>query len=165
MPPACGTIMRGTMLPRSVCAVCRTLRRFTSLAGIEEGWRRFYAYQQERNHCRVWPPCGRHGFPGSADRAAHRAHQPFERPSQGAQKGSPFPSRPAADGWPAPWFAGLSPQEQIIYLAEAEKIFNAFDNVPDTLWEEEYDKYKEVLKKYKDIKMLRWASTSNKSES
>ena len=62
-------------------------------------------------------------------------------------------------------YENMSPQEQIIYLAEAEKIFNAFDNVPDTLWEEEYDKYKEVLKKYKDIKMLSWASTSNKSES
>ena len=62
-------------------------------------------------------------------------------------------------------YENMSPQEQIIYLAEAEKIFNAFDNVPDTLWEEEYDKYKEILKKYKDIKMLRWASTSNKSES
>ena len=62
-------------------------------------------------------------------------------------------------------YENMSPQEQIIYSAEAEKIFNAFDNVPDTLWEEEYDKYKEVLKKYKDIKMLRWASTSNKSES
>lgn len=62
-------------------------------------------------------------------------------------------------------YENMSPQEQIVYLAEAEKIFNAFDNVPDTLWEEEYDKYKEVLKKYKDIKMLRWASTSNKSES
>ena len=62
-------------------------------------------------------------------------------------------------------YENMSPQEQIIYLAEAEKIFNAFDHVPDTLWEEEYDKYKEVLKKYKDIKMLRWASTSNKSES
>lgn len=62
-------------------------------------------------------------------------------------------------------YENMSPQEQIIYLAEAEKIFNAFDNVPETLWEEEYDKYKEVLKKYKDIKMLRWASTSNKSES
>ena len=59
----------------------------------------------------------------------------------------------------------MSPQALIIYLAESEKLFNAFDNVPDTLWEEEYDKYKEVLKKYKDIKMLRWASTSNKSES
>ena len=62
-------------------------------------------------------------------------------------------------------YENMSPQEQVIYLSEAEKIFNAFDNVPDTLWEEEYDKYKEVLKKYKDIKMLRWASTSNKSES
>ena len=62
-------------------------------------------------------------------------------------------------------YENMSPQEQIFYLAEAEKIFYAFDNVPDTLWEEEYDKYKEVLKKYKDIKMLRWASTSNKSES
>lgn len=53
----------------------------------------------------------------------------------------------------------MSPQEQIIYLAEAEKIFKAFDNVPNELWEEEYEKYKEVLSKYKDIKMLRWAST------
>ena len=51
----------------------------------------------------------------------------------------------------------MTPQEQIIYLSEAEKIFKAFDNVPDALWEEEYDKYKEVLSKYKDIKMIRWA--------
>ena len=56
-------------------------------------------------------------------------------------------------------YENMSPQEQIIYLAEAEKIFNAFDKVPGTLWEEEYDKYAEVLKKYKDIKMLRWANT------
>ena len=55
-------------------------------------------------------------------------------------------------------YENMSPQEQIIYLTEAEKIFKAFDNVPDALWEEEYDKYKEVLTKYKDIKMLRWAS-------
>lgn len=58
----------------------------------------------------------------------------------------------------------MSSQEQIIYLTEAEKIFKAFDNVPNELWEEEYDKYREVLSKYKDIKMLRWTSTSNKSE-
>lgn len=51
----------------------------------------------------------------------------------------------------------MSPQEQVIYLTEAEKIFKAFDNVPEALWEEEYDKYREVLKKYKDIKMIRWA--------
>ena len=52
----------------------------------------------------------------------------------------------------------MSPQEQVIYLAEAEKIFVAFDKMPTELWEEEYDKYKQVLKKYNDIKMYRWAS-------
>lgn len=61
-------------------------------------------------------------------------------------------------------YENMSSQEQIIYLAEAEKIFTAFDNVPNELWEEEYDKYREVLSKYKDIKMLRWTSTSNESE-
>ena len=54
-------------------------------------------------------------------------------------------------------YENMSPQEQLIYLSEAEKIFKAFDKVPDTLWEEEYDKYKAVLSKYKDIKMIRWA--------
>ncbi|MCI8761019.1 MAG: hypothetical protein HFJ34_07960 [Clostridia bacterium] len=53
-------------------------------------------------------------------------------------------------------YENMSPQEQLIYLAEAERIFKAFDNVPDNLWEEEYDKYKTVVSKYKDIKMIRW---------
>ena len=57
-------------------------------------------------------------------------------------------------------YENMSPQEQVIYLAEAEKIFKAFDNVPNELWEEEYQKYKEVLKKYNDIKMIRWVSNS-----
>lgn len=52
----------------------------------------------------------------------------------------------------------LTAQEQVIFLMEAEKVFNAFDKVPDLLWEEEYQKYREVLNKYKDIKVLRWAS-------
>ena len=52
----------------------------------------------------------------------------------------------------------MSAQEQVIYLSEAEKIFTAFDKVPEELWDEEYEKYKQVLKKYNDIKMLRWAS-------
>lgn len=50
----------------------------------------------------------------------------------------------------------LTPQQQIIFLTEAEKVFAAFDKVPDALWEEEYQKYNEILNKYKDIKMLRW---------
>ena len=28
----------------------------------------------------------------------------------------------------------MTPQEQIIYLTEAEKVFKAFDKVPDELW-------------------------------
>ena len=52
----------------------------------------------------------------------------------------------------------LSPQEQVIFLSEAEKVFSAFEKVPDMLWEEEYNKYMEVLNKYKDIRVLRWTS-------
>ena len=55
-------------------------------------------------------------------------------------------------------YENMSPQEQLIYLSEAEKIFTAFDKVPEELWDEEYEKYKQVLKKYNDIKMFRWAS-------
>ena len=50
----------------------------------------------------------------------------------------------------------LSIQEQLIFLKEAEKVFDAFEKVPDMLWEEEYQKYMEVLNTYKDIRMLRW---------
>ena len=44
----------------------------------------------------------------------------------------------------------MSQQEQLIYLKEAEEIFEAFDKVPNELWEEEYEKYNEVLNKYKE---------------
>lgn len=54
-------------------------------------------------------------------------------------------------------YENLSNQEQIIFLKEAEKVFDAFDKVPEILWEEEYQKYMEVLDKYKDVKMVRWA--------
>ena len=52
----------------------------------------------------------------------------------------------------------MSTQEQIIFLMEAEKVFNAFDKVPKMIWEEEYEKYIDVLNTYKDIKVLRWTS-------
>lgn len=54
----------------------------------------------------------------------------------------------------------LTVQQQIIYLKQAEEIFDAFDKVPGALWEEEYEKYSQVLDKYKDIKMMRWISNS-----
>lgn len=52
----------------------------------------------------------------------------------------------------------LDVREQLIFLKEAERVFDAFDKVPNVLWEEDYQKYMEVLNTYKDIKMLRWAS-------
>lgn len=52
----------------------------------------------------------------------------------------------------------MGPTEQVIFLSEAEKVFNAFDKVPNILWEEEYNKYMEVLDKYKNIKLYRWES-------
>ena len=40
----------------------------------------------------------------------------------------------------------LSSQEQLVFL-----------EVPDMLWEDEYQKYMDVLDKYKDIKVTRWS--------
>lgn len=51
----------------------------------------------------------------------------------------------------------LSAQEQLIFLNEAEKVFTAFDKVPDALWEDDYQKYIDVLDKYKSIKVMRWS--------
>ena len=55
----------------------------------------------------------------------------------------------------------LSPQQQVIFLFEAERIFEAFDKIPTVLWEDEYDKYNTILENYKSIKMLRWANSHN----
>lgn len=52
----------------------------------------------------------------------------------------------------------LTPQQQVLFLKEADTIFDAFGKVPDALWEEEYQKYMEILNKYKDIKVKRWES-------
>ncbi len=50
----------------------------------------------------------------------------------------------------------MSQQEKVIFLMESEKVFKAFDKVPDMLWEEEYQKYSKILDIYKDIKLVRW---------
>ena len=50
----------------------------------------------------------------------------------------------------------FSTQEQVVFLKEAEKVFSAFEKVPNELWEEDYSKYNQVLNTYKNIKVIRW---------
>ena len=50
----------------------------------------------------------------------------------------------------------MSSNEKIVFLMEAEKVFNAFDKVPDMLWEDEYQKYSKILDIYREIKIVRW---------
>ena len=52
----------------------------------------------------------------------------------------------------------MNQQEQVVFLMEAEKVFNAFDKVPQVIWEEEYEKYSDALNAYKNIKVYRWAN-------
>lgn len=56
----------------------------------------------------------------------------------------------------------ISPQQQVLFLKEAETVFDAFDKVPNALWEEEYQKYMKILNKYQSIKVLRWQETPTK---
>ena len=58
-------------------------------------------------------------------------------------------------------YENLSPGQQLEFLDQANKIFAAFDKVPDQLWEEDYEKYMKVLDKYQDIKILRWEAKKN----
>lgn len=55
----------------------------------------------------------------------------------------------------------MSTQEQIIFLSEAEKMFNVFEKIPSHIWEDEYDKYFQILEVYRSIKMLRWADANS----
>ena len=55
----------------------------------------------------------------------------------------------------------MSPQEQIIFLSEAEKVFDAFDKIPNMIWEDEYRKYSQVVDAYKNIRVSRWSMQDN----
>lgn len=50
----------------------------------------------------------------------------------------------------------MAPQDRLIFLLEAEKVFQAFDKVPNMLWEDEYQKYTKILDIYREIKIVRW---------
>lgn len=58
----------------------------------------------------------------------------------------------------------MSPQEQIIFLAEAEKVFAAYDKIPSMVWEEEYRKYSDVLETYKNIRVMRWNNQNEEKQ-
>ena len=52
----------------------------------------------------------------------------------------------------------LNTQEQLVFLMEEEKVFEAFHKIPTLVWEDEYRKYSQVLNTYKDIRVARWGS-------
>ena len=54
----------------------------------------------------------------------------------------------------------MSVQEQIVFLQAAEKMSDAFSKIPSMLWEDEYQKYDDVMNIYRDIKMKRWINSS-----
>ena len=60
----------------------------------------------------------------------------------------------------AKYYEKMTTQQQVVYLMEAEKVFNAFDKIPKMVWEEEYEKYNKVLDTYKNIKLVRWESSN-----
>ena len=57
----------------------------------------------------------------------------------------------------------MSPQEQVIFLSEAEKVFKAYDKIPSIVWEDEYRKYSEVLQAYQNIRVNRWSEKNKES--
>ena len=55
----------------------------------------------------------------------------------------------------------MSSQEQVIFLAEAEKVFDAYDKIPSIVWEDEYRKYSEVLQAYQNVRVTRWSEENS----
>lgn len=56
----------------------------------------------------------------------------------------------------------MSPQEKVIFLAETEKMSDAFEKIPSIIWEDEYSKYRDVMDIYRNIKIERWKQSSSK---
>lgn len=50
----------------------------------------------------------------------------------------------------------MSSQEQVIFLQETEKMSDAFEKVPEMVWEDEYNKYRDVMEAYRSLKVKRW---------
>ena len=51
----------------------------------------------------------------------------------------------------------MTDKEQLLFLKQAEEIFKKFEKVPSMIWEDEYEKYEQVLETYKNIRLLKWS--------
>lgn len=58
----------------------------------------------------------------------------------------------------------MSPQEQVIFLSEAEKVFEAYDKIPSIVWDDQYRKYSDVLQIYQNIRVNRWGESNTYKE-
>ena len=54
----------------------------------------------------------------------------------------------------------MTKKEQTLFLKEAEKIFSIFEKIPSIIWEDEYEKYEQVLETYRNIRVLRWSDAT-----
>ena len=50
----------------------------------------------------------------------------------------------------------MSRHDRDLFLEEAKKIFDAYDNVPTEMWEENYEKYMLLLDRYHKLKIDAW---------
>lgn len=53
-------------------------------------------------------------------------------------------------------YNSLKTSEKIMFLDESKEIFDAFSKVPDRLWDNEYNKYMEILDTYQNAKIDKW---------
>lgn len=52
----------------------------------------------------------------------------------------------------------MNESEQNAFLKQAEIVFSKFEKIPSMIWEDEYEKYEQVLETYKSIRMSKWSN-------
>lgn len=52
----------------------------------------------------------------------------------------------------------MNESEQNAFLKQAEVLFSKFEKIPSMIWEDEYEKYEQVLETYKNIRMSKWSN-------
>lgn len=62
-------------------------------------------------------------------------------------------------------YNSLSLNDKIMFLDESKEIFDSFSKVPDRLWDNEYNKYMDILDQYQKVKMENWKNNINEMPS